>query len=87
MEDEVDQDENVEEEDEHEDDYPGTGGGAVDASGGVLLGLNRGVEVLDLFLVDYGVGVVLFGSVGVFLVVDERVYPWFSYKWGIHHTW
>ena len=62
MEDEVDEDEDVHGEDESKYEYPGFGS-ARHAPGCILLGFERGVEILRLVLVEHRVGVVLwFGS-------------------------
>ena len=95
VEDEVDEDEDVHGKDESKYEYP-CFGSAGHAPGCILLGFERGVEVLRLVLVEHRVGIVLwFGSASSLVECRKRrdansrrqrgAYPE-CHKRRIHHT-
>ena len=61
MQDEVDQNEDVHDEDQNKN-YEPAFRGVVDAARGILLGFERGIEVLCLGLFKYGGSIVLRGD-------------------------
>jgi hypothetical protein len=81
VENEVDEYANVHDEDEEQDNDPGSGNTGL-AAGGVLLGFEGGVEVLCLELVELGAGVILIPW-SVYELCHETLSVGESAGWGI----